>query len=85
MRQIPELLFMTYFRDCRQKWNYTLDHKLYISSLCLDRMDAIQINTLRTHLKKWQKWLNGYEAQNEGTGPYLSHTYTPLSIMVKCR
>lgn len=33
---------------------------------------------LEDPFKEWQKWLNGYEAQNEGTGPYLSHTYTPL-------
>lgn len=26
--------------------------------------------------KEWREQFNGYEAQNEGTGPYLSSTYT---------
>lgn len=40
---------------------------------------------LKDPCKEWQKWFNGYEAQNEGTGPYLSNTYTPPLSDLKMR
>lgn len=32
--------------------------------------------------KEWQEQFHGYEAQNEGTGPYLSSTYTKMRLSV---
>lgn len=52
-----------------------------LSELCLNRIhlksngwDAN--NTMKDPRKEWQEEFYGYEAQNEGTGPYLSSSYS---------
>lgn len=58
MRQIPELLFMTDTSETADKNGvYTLNFKLYISSSCLNKMDATQNNALKTHVKNGRSGL----------------------------
>lgn len=81
MRQIPELLFMTDTLETADKNG--------VQTILNSRQRVVNKNGCNTepHLKdpceERQRWFNGYEAQNGGTGPYLSNTVSAPVLIEK--